>query len=140
VSIWVRNFLNSIARCRRWMEAMTVAVGDVERGEQAGHAVPDVVVGAPLGHAGDHRQYRAAAGQGLDLALLVHAEHDRAFAWVQVEADHVIDLLHEHRVRGQLERIGPVRLELEGLPDPPDRGLGPIVVLDRPDRLAIDAR
>src|SRR5262249_34252166 len=28
------------------------AVGDVERGEQAGDAVPQVVMGAPLGHAG----------------------------------------------------------------------------------------
>src|SRR5665647_2590909 len=34
-------------------------VGDVERGEQAGHAVTDIVMGAPLGHPGHHRQHRA---------------------------------------------------------------------------------
>src|SRR5664280_20227 len=32
--------------------------------------------------------------------------------------------IHEQRIRGELEPINPVRLELEGLPDPPDRRLG----------------
>jgi hypothetical protein len=33
------------------------AVGDVERGEEAGDAVAQVVVGAALGHARHHRQH-----------------------------------------------------------------------------------
>src|SRR5207247_8362787 len=41
-------------------------VGDVERGEQAGDPVTDVVVGAPFGHARHHRQHRLRAVQGLD--------------------------------------------------------------------------
>jgi hypothetical protein len=49
------------------------AVGDVERGEQAGDAVPQIVVRAPLGHARHHRQHRLGAVQRLDLARLVHA-------------------------------------------------------------------
>ena len=53
------------------------AVGDVERREQAGDAVADVVVGAPLGHAGHHRQHRLGPVQRLHLRLLVHAQHHR---------------------------------------------------------------
>ena len=41
------------------------AVGDIEGGEQAGDAVPGVVMGAPLGRAGDHRQHRLAQVQCL---------------------------------------------------------------------------
>jgi hypothetical protein len=49
------------------------AVGDVERGEQAGGAVPDVVGGLSLRHAGHHRQHRLRTVQGLHAGLLVHA-------------------------------------------------------------------
>ena len=80
------------------------AVGDVERGEQAGRAVADVVVGAPLGHAGHHRQHRLGAVQGLDAGLLIHAQHHRLLRRVVVQPDDVDDLLHEQRVGGQLER------------------------------------
>jgi hypothetical protein len=50
---------------------------DLERGEQAGGAVPDIVEALPFGHAGQHRQHRRRAVQCLDLGLLVHAQHDR---------------------------------------------------------------
>ena len=100
------------------------AVGDVEGGEQAGGARAHVVVGAFLGHAGHHRERRLAARQRLDLGLLVHAQHHRGLGRVQVEPDDVIDLLHEQRVVGQLEVLAAMRLQLKGLPDPPDRGLG----------------
>ncbi len=40
---------------------------------------------------------------------------------IQVQPDNVVDLLHEHRVVGQLESVGPVRFELECMPDPADR-------------------
>lgn len=45
------------------------AVGDVERREQGRHAVPNVVVGAFLRHAGHHREHGLAAGEGLHLGL-----------------------------------------------------------------------
>ena len=98
-----------------------VAVGDVERREQAGDAVADVVVGAPLGHAGHHRQHRLGAVQRLDLGLLVDAQHDRLLRRVVVEADDVDDLLHEQRVGGQLEPVLEMGFEVELPPDPPDR-------------------
>ena len=100
------------------------AVGGVERREQASRAVPDVVVGALLGHARHHRERRLGSGQRLHLGLLVHAQHHGGLGRVQIQPDDVIDLFHEQRVVGQLEPVGAMRLELERLPDPPDRGLG----------------
>jgi len=47
------------------------AVGDVERGEQVGRPVPDIVVAAPLGHARHHRQHRLGPVQRLDARFLV---------------------------------------------------------------------
>jgi hypothetical protein len=43
--------------------------GDLQRGEQGGGAVPDVVMGAPLGQPRLHRQHRRGAVQRLDLGL-----------------------------------------------------------------------
>src|SRR5438105_9087039 len=60
------------------------AVGDVERGEQAGGAVPGVVVGAPFGHARHHRQHRLGSVQGLHLRFLVHAHDNRPLGRVVV--------------------------------------------------------
>jgi len=51
--------------------------GDVERREQRRGAVAHVVVSAPLGDAGGHRQDRLGAIERLNLALLVHAQHHR---------------------------------------------------------------
>ena len=75
-----------------------LAGGHVQRGEQGGDAVADVVVGAPLGHAGHHRQHRRRAVQRLDLALLVHAQHQRLLGRVQIQPDDVADLVDELRI------------------------------------------
>ena len=61
-----------------------------------------VVVGRALGGAGQHRQGRRGAVQRLDLALLVHREHDGSLGRVQVQAADVVDLLDELRVLGEL--------------------------------------
>lgn len=50
----------------------------VERREQRGCSIPLVVVGAPLGLPGPHRQKWLRAVEGLNLALLVDAQHDGA--------------------------------------------------------------
>jgi hypothetical protein len=44
-------------------------------------------------HAGQKRQDRGAAVEGLDQGLLVDAEHDRALGRIEVAADDVSDLL-----------------------------------------------
>ena len=97
-----RNFLNSIARWRLCSAADDLAGGDVKRGIQARGAGALVVVGRALGNAREHRQDRRGAIERLDLALLVHAQHDRSLGRVQVEADDVADLLDELRILGEL--------------------------------------
>ena len=67
----------------------------VQRGEQAGRAVTQVVVGALLGLLGHHQKTPAGKrAKGLHLAPLIHAIHDRGLGPVQLQANHVIDLLY----------------------------------------------
>ena len=50
---------------------------EVERGEQVGGAVTLIIMGAPLGLPGPQREQWLGAIQGLDLGLLVGAQHHR---------------------------------------------------------------
>ena len=76
--------------------------GDLQGGEQAGDAVPGIIVGLPLGDPGPHRQDRLCPLQGLALALLVDAQDDGVLGRVQVEAD---DLTRKVGIgRGQRRR------------------------------------
>jgi hypothetical protein len=93
---------------------------DVERGEQAGDAMADVVVGAPLGQSGPQRQHRRGAVQGLDLGLLVHAQHHRAGGRLQVQPADVGHLGQQLRVGGELERLQAVGGKLMVGPHPSD--------------------
>ena len=80
------------------------AVGDAVRGEQAGRAVPDIAVAAPLRDAGHHRQHRLGPVQRLDARFLVRAPHHRLLRRVVVQAHDIDDLVREQRAGGQLER------------------------------------
>ncbi len=66
LSIAMRNFLNSTVRCRRWIWLITVPSAMLNAATGS-HAVPGVVVGAPLRHARHHRQHRLGAVQRLHL-------------------------------------------------------------------------
>ena len=72
---------------------------------------------APFDLAGSHRQQRLRAVERLHLGFLVNTQHNGAFRWRQVESDDVADLLHEQRIRGELEGPDAVRLQPEGAPD-----------------------
>ncbi len=105
---------------------------DIQRGEQVGGAMPDVVVGAFLAGVELDRQQWLGAVQRLDLRLLVQAEHDRSAGRIKVQADDVGDLLCEGRILADFERALPVWLQpvvppqfrhiVEGHPD--TRGAG----------------
>ena len=92
--------------------------GDLERGEQGGGAVADVVVGGLLGQAWPHRQDRSGPVQGLDLGFLVDRQHHGLLRRVQVEPDDVAYLGLQLRVGGELERLPPPRLQAPLAPDP----------------------
>ncbi len=83
--------------------------------------MPRVVVAAALGLAGAHRQQRLGSVERLDLALLVDTQHEGAVGRRHVEPDDVANLVHEQRVGRELEALGAMRLQAEGLPNPMDR-------------------
>ena len=93
---------------------------DVERGEQIQSPMAHVVVSPSLGLAEVHRQDRLRALQRLDLRLLVHREDHGIRRRSHVQAHHVPDLLHELRIRRELETLRTMRLQPECPPDASD--------------------
>ena len=67
--------------------------------------------------AGRKRQFRLSAVYGLDLRLLIDAEHHRRVLGVQVEADNVAHFVDELGVGRELEALGEMRFQAEGPPD-----------------------
>lgn len=82
----------------------------IKSGNQRRGAMTNVLVPGSFFLSGEHREGRTAAIQRLNLGLLVHAQHQRAVWWHQVQPHHVADLLNQQRVGGELERrdqVGP---------------------------------
>jgi len=71
-------------------------------------------MGHRAGPAALHRQARLGAVERLDLALFVHAQHDRFVRGVEVEADDIDQLLFEAAVVRELEGVDPVGLKPAG--------------------------
>src|SRR5271165_797953 len=72
--------------------------GYIERREQVGDAVADVVVSPTLDLAWAHRQDRLCPVECLDAGLLVDADDNGSLGRVQVQPDNIADLLDEQRV------------------------------------------
>jgi hypothetical protein len=81
----------------------------IERGEQIHGPVPYVVVRPALGLADIDRQDGLRSLQRLDLRLLVDREDHRIRRRRHVQADDVPNLLHELRIRRDLETLGAMR-------------------------------
>src|SRR5438094_3209566 len=94
-----------------------LACSDVEGGEQGGCTVPFVVVRLPFRQAGPERKNRLGAIQCLDLALLIHTEHNRLVGWIQVETNDVTDFGDELRIGTEFECFHPMGLEVMFLQD-----------------------
>ncbi len=77
-----------------------------------------VVVGAPLDVAGRGAAPRLRTVERLDLCTFhVDTQHHGAGRWIEVEPTISTDLADEVRVGGEVEGLGAVRLEPEGVPD-----------------------
>src|SRR5262249_53330372 len=90
---------------------------DIERGEQSRCAMAFVVVRLALRQARSQRKDRRGTVQGLNLTLLVHAQYQSAFGWVQVQAHDVPHFFFKKWIVGQLESLYPMRLNIVPLPD-----------------------
>jgi hypothetical protein len=97
--------------------------GDVERGEQAGSAMTDVVMSHPRRRRRHQRQDRGRAVDRLHLRFFVHRKHQRVLRRGHVQADHIADFVHELRISRQFPRLDRVRLQPERPPDPRHRRL-----------------
>jgi len=110
----VVNRLKELAELHRPMAAMKLpdhgASLEVERGEQVGGAVAQIVGRTPLSLAGAHRQQRLTAIERLDLALLVDTQHQRAVGRIEVKPDDIAHFLDEQWVFGKLEPLDSMRL------------------------------
>lgn len=92
-------------------QAGDLAGRDFKGGEKRRGAVADVVMGAPFGSAGLHWQHRLGAAEGLDLGLLVDAQHDGVLGRVEAEPNHVGQLGDQFGVGGELEDLGAYGLD-----------------------------
>jgi hypothetical protein len=98
------------------------AVQCVQRGEQRCRSVALVVVRHGLGAALLHRQPRLSAIERLNLALFVEGKNQRMLRRIQIQADHVFQLLGKPRIVAKLERVDAMRLEAMRSPDAPYAG------------------
>src|SRR5450432_401097 len=97
-----------------------LASGDVECRKQGGCAMARVVMGASGRYARTQRQHRLGPVEGLNLALLVNAQHHGLERWMQIQANNVAHLVDEQRIGGELEGLFPMRLQTKGAPDAAD--------------------
>ena len=92
--------------------------------EQGRCPITLVVVRHRPASTGHHRQTGLGAIQCLDLALFIGAEHERSLRRIEVQTDHVDQLLLEPRVAAQFEGPDQMRLEPIGFPHPVHERLG----------------
>jgi len=94
----------------------------IERGKEGGGAVAFIVVGHGSGASLLHRQAGLRAIQSLDLAFFIEAENQGVLGWVEVEPDHIMELLDEVGIVGELEGLDQMGLEAVGVPQALHRG------------------
>jgi len=71
---------------------------DIQRGKKSRRPVSLIIVGHCAAATFLQRQPGLGALQSLNLALLVHTEHDRLVGGIQIKPDHVGEFLEESRI------------------------------------------
>jgi hypothetical protein len=80
-----------------------VACGNIERSEQAGNAVPLVVVGASLQRSDPHGQNRLCTAKSLNLRFLIDALDQRVMRRIEIQSNNIPHLVDRHGIVGKLE-------------------------------------
>ena len=93
------------------------AIERTQSRQKGGGAVALVIVRHRANAARFQGQTRLGSGEGLNLALLIDAEHQRFVGRVQVKADDVGELLDELGIATHLERRHPVGSQAVLLPN-----------------------
>ena len=98
------------------------AIEDIECGEECRRAVTLVVVGHRTEPTALHRQAGLRPIQGLDLRLLVDGKDHGVLGRIDIEPDHVLDLLGEGGIVRELKLAPAMRHETGLAPDDVDLG------------------
>ncbi len=116
--------LNPLQKAQKLLMAMArhaipqhFAAQHVQRREQRGGAVALVVVGLPFRESRTQGQDGLGTIQGLDLALLIHAQHQSLLRRIQVQTHDVAQLEKELGIGAELETLDAMRLQTMRLPD-----------------------
>src|SRR5471030_2502316 len=91
--------------------------------EQRRGAMAFVIVRTALGYAGGQRQNWLSPVQCLNMALLVHKQHNGLGRRIEIQTDDVTRLGNELRIGRQLEGFLTMRLQAKRAPDPTHRRL-----------------
>src|SRR5215831_14537804 len=94
----------------------------VQRGEQGERPVAEVVLGLGLDVADPQGQTRLGALERLALRFLIAAEDQSFLRRIEIEPDHIPELLLKRLVLGQLEGARQMRLDVVGRPQALDGG------------------
>ena len=93
------------------------SVEDIHRRKQRRRSIALVIMGHRSRPALFHRQAGLGSVERLNLALLVDGKHDGVRRGIDIEPDHVAQLVDERGIFRQLELPDAVRLEPMGAPD-----------------------
>lgn len=89
----------------------------IQCSDQGDRAVADIVMRLRTDMSDPQRQTRLRALQGLNLAFLIAAEHQRLVWRVEIQPDNIPKLLFKMRIIGQFEGAGQVRFQVIGGPE-----------------------
>jgi len=96
----------------------------VQRREQRGRPMTDIIMRSAFGISDTQRQQRLRSLQGLNWTLLVHAQHQGVVGRIQVQSHNVANLFDKKGIAGQFEILDPMRLKTERSPHPMDGRFG----------------
>src|SRR5947207_14310737 len=95
-----------------------LSIDNYQGGHECCRPIPNLGMRSTFRATGQHRQQRLASIDSLYLRFLVDAEHDCVIGRIQVQPHDVADLVDEERIIRESERLGLMRREAKGAPDP----------------------
>src|ERR1051326_3499879 len=87
-----------------------LSIEHIERGNESGRSMPQIIMRAGATAAAFHGQAGLSSIQGLNLVLFIDTQHQRFIGWIEVKSDHIGQLFHKGFVARKLEAALEMRL------------------------------
>jgi len=91
------------------------AVEHIESRKECSGSVALVIVSDSGGVPQPQRKHGLSALQCLRLTLLIDAQHQGVFRWIQIQTDYIAQLLDEERIGGEFKTLGAMGLQAKEL-------------------------